>query len=199
MPDRRRADLAALRLPRATGAFPSKNRTSALRRPAIPAARRPRHRIDEQAARLRTARWRDGHRRSERIVGLCRRRARLRIFSPDPEATRRDQNPLALQQPRESAPTRTRRHPRGAASSLPAANVQKFAALSTNEKGQDGTFAGWNLREGSTQSSNRVELTAADKLHNFIAVAGRHQRFRPLWPRQNLQISLDCHTAAIEA
>src|ERR1700676_3537793 len=64
VPYRRCADFAALRLPRATGAFAKENRRCSGRNFVVPAAGRARHRLDEQAARLRTARRRDGHGRS---------------------------------------------------------------------------------------------------------------------------------------
>src|ERR1700730_6968070 len=47
--------------------------------------------------------------------------------------------------------------------------------------------------------SRRVTLTAADELHNFVAIARRDERVCPLRARQNLEIALDRHAAAIEA
>src|ERR1700682_5615419 len=52
MPHRRRADVPALRLPRATGAFAAENRPRSVLGFGVPAAGRTRHRLDEQIARL---------------------------------------------------------------------------------------------------------------------------------------------------
>src|SRR5579864_3950259 len=65
VPDRRRAHFPALRLPRTARALPAKDRARPFRRFTLPAPRGPRHRPDEQVARLRTARRRHGHRGSQ--------------------------------------------------------------------------------------------------------------------------------------
>jgi len=44
----------------------------------------------------------------------------------------------------------------------------------------------------------RVPLTAADKLHNLVAIAVLDERLRPLRPRQNFQVALDRHPPAVE-
>ena len=42
------------------------------------------------------------------------------------------------------------------------------------------------------------QLAAADELDNFVAVAGRDQRLRPLRAGQNFQVAFDGHATAIE-
>src|SRR6266446_1063378 len=59
--DRRRSRVAALRLPRAARTVTKKNWPSTFWNPAVSSAGRPRHRLDEQAAGLRTARQWHGH------------------------------------------------------------------------------------------------------------------------------------------
>src|SRR6266705_1865358 len=102
--DRRRSRVAALRLPRAARTVTKKNCSSTFGNSAISSAGRPRHRPDEQAARVRTARQWHGHGGSERNAGFCRRRARLRFFRANPEKTGRDSNPAAFEQSGKSAP-----------------------------------------------------------------------------------------------
>src|SRR5258708_625295 len=97
VPDWRRPDFAALRLPRSTRAFTAEDWPSALGCAALSAAGRPRHRTDEQASRLPApGRW-DGHGRSQRKSWLCRGRARLRLLRADSQAARRKKDPPALQ------------------------------------------------------------------------------------------------------
>src|SRR2546429_6494566 len=65
VPDRRRSDFAAVRLPRATGIVAQENRTSVVGNSPVLTAGRPRDRTDEQIAGLRTAGRRHGHGRSQ--------------------------------------------------------------------------------------------------------------------------------------
>ena len=105
---------------------------------ALPASGRPRHRSDEQTARLSTARRRHGHGRSQSITRFCRRRARLRFLRANPEATRRKKNPPALKQSGKSSPTGKSRYPRGRASSLPAPHLENFPRVPANQEKKDG-------------------------------------------------------------
>src|SRR5882762_3933597 len=63
--DRRCSWLASLRLPCAARIVAEKNRPGILGNSALSSAGRPRHRLDEQTAGLRTARRRNGHGGSE--------------------------------------------------------------------------------------------------------------------------------------
>ena len=77
------------------------------RNPALPAAGRPRHRPDEQTARLRIAGWRHGHGGGQRSARLCRRRPRVRIPRENSEETGRHADSPAFQQSGKSPPTGT--------------------------------------------------------------------------------------------
>src|ERR1700682_4028646 len=55
VPHGRRFGIAALRLPRAAGTLVEENQPSTLRYPALSSSRGPRHRFDEQNARLSTS------------------------------------------------------------------------------------------------------------------------------------------------
>ena len=94
VPDRRRDGLAALRLPRSARGRPRDARRDGSRHAALPAARGPRHRPDQQDPRVLAAGPRARHGRGEPRPRLPGRRARLRGRRPhDPEPRREIDSP----------------------------------------------------------------------------------------------------------
>lgn len=91
-------------------------------------------------------------------------------------------------------------------------SVEKLVAVSV-ERRMNLLLRGRNRRHGAQQEHteeehprgashwklSRLALTAADELHDFVPVAGRDQRFGPLGARQNFEVALDGHAAAVQA
>ena len=68
--------------------------------------------------------------------------------------------------------------------------------LASAKKAERDLFVILTVVQRREPQPNGSWLSAADELHDFVAIACGDVRLGPLRPRQNLQIALDGHTSA---